>query len=82
MACGTKEAEVLDHHRPLHEGHALLHNSVPLCWKCNARKRRRSPESFYDVRRLSEIEAGLRELEARYLRQSAGNDLQSGAGAA
>jgi 5-methylcytosine-specific restriction endonuclease McrA len=52
---GTVGELTLDHHRPLREGHALLHNAVPLCRRCNVRKNRKAPENFYGHEKLAEI---------------------------
>jgi len=55
VSCGATESLVLDHHRPLQEGHALLHNAVLLCRRCNWSKGSRPPEEFYEVWKLAEI---------------------------
>jgi 5-methylcytosine-specific restriction endonuclease McrA len=57
---------VLDHHRPLQKGHALLHNAVPLCRSCNCKKNKKSPERFYDARRLKEIAVLLQQVRAAF----------------
>ena len=55
-ACGASGCHlVLDHHRPLQQGHPLLHNAVPLCLSCNRRKKDKAPEDFYDPWTLTEI---------------------------
>jgi 5-methylcytosine-specific restriction endonuclease McrA len=69
-ACSASGKLVLDHHRPLQMGYALLHNAVPLCVRCNARKNRKPPEEFYDGWKLTEIAVLLLEtreaFEARF----------------
>ena len=68
-ACGSTDRIELDHHRPLQDGHALLHNAVPLCRSCNARKNRKAPEDFYDAWKLTEIEVLLWETRAKFERR-------------
>jgi len=69
IACSAQDDLVLDHHRPLQDGHALLHNAVPLCRSCNARKNRNQPEDFYDPWKLTEIEVLLWETRAEFDRR-------------
>jgi len=64
--CGTAGPLALDHHRPLRDGHPLLHNAVPLCSTCNARKSQRSPDAFYDGWKLAEITVLLWETRAAF----------------
>jgi len=55
-ACGADDRYlVFDHHHPVQDGHALLHNAVPLCRSCNAKKGVASPADFYDGWKLAEI---------------------------
>lgn len=61
-ACGAVDRIALDHHRPRCWGHALLHNAVPLCDRCNRQKGNTAPESFYDRWKLAEILLGLHEV--------------------
>jgi 5-methylcytosine-specific restriction endonuclease McrA len=53
--CGNEVNLVLDHHRPVQEGHPLLHNAVPLCRRCNAQKGIKAPREFYDPWKFAEI---------------------------
>jgi 5-methylcytosine-specific restriction endonuclease McrA len=55
VACGSDDDVVLDHHHPLKAGHPLLHNAVPLCRRCNAKKCNKPPSEFYDGWKLAEI---------------------------
>lgn len=68
IRCGCQDAQiVLDHHRPLTNGHGLLHNAVPLCIGCNRKKKNKSPEDFYTDRwKLVEITALLFETRATF----------------
>ena len=66
ISCGATKNLVLDHHRPLKDGHALLHNAVPLCRKCNWRKGSSAPEDFYDPWKLAEISVLLWETRAEF----------------
>lgn len=66
VRCGAEAKLVLDHHRPLQQGHALLHNAVPLCLGCNRRKKTKAPENFYDGWKLVEVLIGLHEVRARF----------------
>jgi hypothetical protein len=54
-SCGCDGKLVLDHHRPLQDGHPLLHNAVPLCVSCNARKNQKHPGDFCDGWKLTGI---------------------------
>ena len=56
-ACCGAEARslVLDHHWPVQDGYPLLHNAVPLCRRCNAKKGVMKPTDFYDGWKLAEI---------------------------
>jgi 5-methylcytosine-specific restriction endonuclease McrA len=65
-ACGAEGPLALDHHRPLRDGNPLLHNAVPLCQACNARKNQRQPEVFYDGWKLAEITVLLWETRAAF----------------
>ena len=65
-ACGSEGRLALDHHRPLRDGNQLLHNAVPLCASCNAKKRVKQPECFYDDRRFAEIAELLLEVRQRF----------------
>ncbi len=69
VACGAEDDLVLDHHRPLQDGHALLHNAVPLCRTCNSRKRTNPPEEFYDGWKLTEIAVLLFETKTEFERR-------------
>lgn len=60
-SCAAQEKIVLDHHRPLQQGHGLLHNAVPLCLSCNRRKKNKPPEVFYGPWKFTEILVGLHE---------------------
>lgn len=62
--CGAAESLLLDHHRPIQDGHGLLHNAVPLCRSCNARKGRQPPSEFYGAWKLTEVEVLLWETRA------------------
>jgi 5-methylcytosine-specific restriction endonuclease McrA len=64
-ACGADDGLELDHHRPLAAGYPLLHNAVPLCRGCNARKGSRDPVAFYGAWRAAEIAVALSELRDR-----------------
>ena len=72
-ACGAEGSLTLDHHRPLADNHALLHNAVPLCARCNARKGQRRPEDFYDRWKLAEIAVLLWETRAEFERRFGGS---------
>lgn len=63
--CGADGDLELDHHRPLEAGYSLLHNAVPLCRSCNARKGSRDPRDFYGAWRFAEIAVALSELRDR-----------------
>ena len=65
-ACGATQGLTLDHHRPIESGYALLHNAVPLCRSCNARKRNKPPHMFYDGWKLAEIAVRLWETRAEF----------------
>jgi hypothetical protein len=46
----------LDHHIPMiHGGHYELGNFVVLCRKCNSLKHTKSPEDFYDSKKLERL---------------------------
>ena len=66
LACGAGDDLELDHHRPLEAGYSLLHNAVPLCRGCNARKGARDPRDFYGGWRAAEIAVALIELRERF----------------
>jgi 5-methylcytosine-specific restriction endonuclease McrA len=66
VACGAHDDLELDHHRPLEAGYSLLHNAVPLCRSCNARKGARDPRDFYGGWRAAEIAVALIELRERF----------------
>ena len=68
-ACGAADGLELDHHYPLEGGHALLHNAVPLCRSCNARKRKKPPKTFYGPWKLAEIEVLLWETRVEFERR-------------
>ena len=68
-ACGAEENLELDHHRPLQEGHTLLHNAVPLCRTCNRRKKSIDPDLYYDAWKLAEIEVLLWETRVEFERR-------------
>jgi 5-methylcytosine-specific restriction endonuclease McrA len=73
-SCGSDRNLVLDHHEPVQRGHSLLHNAVPLCRRCNAKKGDRSPAQFYDGWKLTAIAVLLHEVrvgfEERLLREA------------
>lgn len=64
--CGSLGPLELDHHFPLERGHALLHNAVPLCRSCNAKKNAKSPCAFYGNWRATEILVILHDLRDEY----------------
>ena len=68
-ACGNADTVELDHHRPLQDGHGLLHNAVPLCRSCNAKKSRKAPEDFYDAWKFAEVAVLLWETRAEFDRR-------------
>lgn len=61
-SCGCDGALELDHHFPLEDGNPLLHNAVPLCRSCNAKKNSKQPLEFYGGWRATEILVLLHEL--------------------
>ncbi len=69
ISCGVTSNLVLDHHRPLQGGHALLHNAVLLCRSCNWRKGSSPPEDFYDPSKLAEISMLLAEARTEFERR-------------
>ena len=59
--CGIKEKLEIDHHNPLSNGYGLsIDNAVLLCRSCNASKRDKSPEDFYSLNQLQQLEFLLR----------------------
>lgn len=66
VVCGAKENLTLDHHLPMSQGYSLLDNAVVLCLQCNARKNNRTPHTFYDAWKLTEITVFLWEVRVAF----------------
>jgi hypothetical protein len=55
--CGSKNSLQIDHHNPLSSGFGLsITNAVLLCKSCNCTKSDKSPNEFYSVLKLTELD--------------------------